>query len=64
MKLEKEKVCENYKLIDELISKNNMVLGIDEYLKDDYKNNQLDFVDFKKYFQRIFKKTEIHTKNG
>ena len=57
LKLDKGKICENYKLIEELISKNNMVLGIDEYLEEDYKNNQLDFVDFKKYFQRIFKKT-------
>lgn len=35
----------------------NMVLGIDEYLSDDEKNVRLDFVQFKKYFQRIIKGT-------
>lgn len=34
---------------------NNMVLGIDEYLDDDLKDNELDFIQFKKYFQRIYK---------
>lgn len=38
-------------------STNNMVLGIDEYLSDSEKNIRLDFVRFKKYFQRIQKKT-------
>lgn len=37
--------------------KNNMVLGIDEYLDDDRKSNELDFIEFKKYFQRIYKRT-------
>lgn len=36
---------------------NNMVLGIDEYLSDAEKNTELDFVRFKKYFQRIQKRT-------
>lgn len=36
---------------------NNMVLGIDEYLPEEEKNNKLDFIQFKKYFQRIYKKT-------
>lgn len=36
---------------------NNMVLGIDEYLSDDENNTKLDFIEFKKYFQRIFKGT-------
>lgn len=36
---------------------NNMVLGIDEYLEGDDKNKKLDFIQFKKYFQRILKKT-------
>lgn len=39
------------------IDDNNMVLGINEYLKDDEKNNKIDFIEFKKYFQRIYKKT-------
>lgn len=38
-------------------SPNNMVLGINEYLLDESKNIELDFVQFKKYFQRINKKT-------
>lgn len=36
---------------------NNMVLGIDEYLKGSEINENLDFVRFKKYFQRIQKRT-------
>lgn len=36
---------------------NNMVLGIDEYLSDTDKFTKLDFVEFKKYFQRIHKST-------
>lgn len=36
---------------------NNMVLGIDEYLDEDERNVKLDFIKFKKYFQRIYKRT-------
>ena len=36
---------------------NNMVLGIDEYLDDMKRNKELEFIEFKKYFQRIYKKT-------
>ncbi|EDQ95618.1 Bacteriophage abortive infection AbiH [Intestinibacter bartlettii DSM 16795] len=36
---------------------NNMVLGIDEYLDSSDKDIELDFIQFKKYFQRIYKKT-------
>lgn len=39
------------------VTQNNMVLGIDEYLNEDEKNIDLDFIQFKKYFQRIYKKT-------
>lgn len=42
---------------------NNMVLGIDEYLKEDDKDKKLDFIQFKKYFQRIYKKTGCRYKN-
>ena len=35
----------------------NMVVGIDEYLKGDEKNVNVDFIQFKKFFQRIYKKT-------
>lgn len=43
--------------VDRDIKKNNMVLGIDEYLKGEDRNNKLELVEFKKYFQRIYKKT-------
>lgn len=35
----------------------NMVLGIDEYLDDDRKDCDLEFLTFKKYYQRIYKST-------
>ena len=36
----------------------NLVLGIDEYLEDDRKDRELDFLVFKKFYQRIYKSTE------
>lgn len=39
------------------IEKNNMVLGIDEYLSKDERSKEIDFIAFKKYYQRIYKKT-------
>lgn len=39
------------------VRSNNMVLGIDEYLSNDEKDTNLNFIEFKKYFQRIFKGT-------
>lgn len=39
------------------IKMNNMVLGIDEYLNSDLMNKETDFIGFKKYFQRIYKRT-------
>lgn len=38
-------------------TENNMVLGIDEYLDGESKDRELEFIAFKKYFQRIYKKT-------
>lgn len=35
----------------------NMILGIDEYLNGSSKNTDNEFVEFKKFFQRIFKGT-------
>ena len=35
----------------------NMVLGIDEYLDDSRKKEELAFLSFKKYYQRIYKAT-------
>lgn len=39
------------------ITDNNMVLGIDEYLDDENKDKKRDFIEFKKYYQRIYKNT-------
>lgn len=36
---------------------NNMVLGIDEYLFDDRKDKDVEFIAFKKFYQRIHKGT-------
>lgn len=36
----------------------NMVLGIDEYLDENRKNKKTEFIQFKKYYQRIHKKTD------
>lgn len=43
--------------IKNTIDSNNMVLGIDEYLPDDRKNKDVEFVAFKKFYQRIHKQT-------
>lgn len=45
------------------IEKNNMVLGIDEYLSDDRKNRDIDFIALKKYYQRIYKGTGCEYKD-
>lgn len=36
----------------------NLVLGIDEYLEERDRDNKLDFLSFKKFYQRIFKSTD------
>lgn len=43
--------------INHTIESNNMVLGIDEYLPDDRKDKDLEFIAFKKFYQRIYKGT-------
>lgn len=43
--------------INNMITSNNMVLGIDEYLKHEDREKNIEFVEYQKYFQRIFKKT-------
>lgn len=43
--------------INNTIQTNNMVLGIDEYLEDNRKNRDIEFIAFKKYYQRIHKET-------
>ena len=39
------------------IETNNMVLGINEYLSEERKDKDVDFIIFKKYYQRIYKGT-------
>ncbi len=39
------------------VSTNSMVLGIDEYLPEDRRNSETEFIAFKKYYQRINKGT-------
>lgn len=39
------------------IEYNNMVLGIDEYLPENRRNKDVEFIVFKKYYQRIYKET-------
>jgi len=43
--------------INNTIETNNMVLGIDEYLLDERKNKDVEFIAFKKFYQRIYKGT-------
>lgn len=43
--------------INNTIDTNNMVLGIDEYLGKKKRNRQVEFVAFKKFYQRIHKGT-------
>lgn len=49
--------------LNHTINTNNMVLGIDEYLPDDRKNKDIEFITFKKYFQRIHKETGCEYKD-
>ncbi len=42
---------------DDTIDYNNMVLGIDEYLSEYDQKNRVEFIGFKKFYQRIYKKT-------
>lgn len=39
------------------VDSNNMILGIDEYYKDARKNENVEFIAFKKFYQRIYKGT-------
>lgn len=43
--------------ISNTIETNNMVLGIDEYLGKKERNRQIEFIAFKKFYQRIHKGT-------
>lgn len=37
----------------------NIILGIDEYLDEQDRNHDITFIRFKKFFQRIYKKTSV-----
>lgn len=41
--------------INNTIETNSMVLGIDEYLEKEERNKRIEFIAFKKYYQRIYK---------
>ena len=43
--------------INNTLQSNNMVLGIDEYLSLEERDKEIEFIAFKKYYQRIFKGT-------
>lgn len=43
--------------INNAIESDNIVLGIGEYLPDDKKNRKIDFITFKKFYQRMHKQT-------
>ena len=45
--------------INHYIDNCDMVLGIDEYLTGEEKNSNTEFIQFKKFFQRIYKKTGV-----
>lgn len=49
--------------IEKGINTNNMVLGIDEYLKGEERNENIEFIAFKKFYQRIRKETGCLYKN-
>ncbi len=40
----------------------NMVLGIDEYLTEDERQENIEFIEFQKYYQRMQKRTECNYK--
>lgn len=48
---------------DSTIDTCNLVLGIDEYLKGESKNVDNEFIEFKKFYQRVFKKTGCQYKS-
>lgn len=60
-----ENVCHVHGCLRQSITDfyNPLVLGIDEYLSDDEKNTKVEFVMFKKYFQRIYKRTDYQYLN-
>lgn len=55
-----QKLCyqSDEEFIEDCIEKNKMVIGFDEYICEDKEKLPLDFVYYRKYFQRISKGTE------
>lgn len=47
----------DYESIKMITEESNMVLGIDEYLPQERRNKEINFIQFKKYYQRIYKQT-------
>lgn len=43
--------------INHTLDNSDIVLGIDEYLPNGEKDNNIEFIQFKKFYQRIYKKT-------
>lgn len=48
---------DNVDFIHGKLSENNLVIGISETLDKEYENTELSCIKFKKYYQRILKKT-------
>lgn len=46
--------------LNSTVEASNLVLGIDEHFLDDRKKSHLDFLHFRKYYQRIYKATDNH----
>ena len=44
--------------INKNVKTSNLVLGIDEYLNDKRKDSELEFLVFKKFYQRVYKSTD------
>lgn len=44
--------------INNTVETNNMVLGIDEYLSKKRRDKDIEFIAFKKYYQRIYKQID------
>jgi hypothetical protein len=45
------------KNIEDITKPNGIILGIEEYLPEDRKNKETEFIAFKKFYQRIYKGT-------
>ena len=48
--------------VENKVETNNMVLGIDEYLSGESKDTEVEFIAFKKFYQRIFKGSRVDVK--